>query len=288
MHLQEYTMKVMVSGSHGLIGSALCRSLTDDGHHVTPLSRNFNSPIDFTDINAVIHLAGENIASGRWNTEKKERILKSRVEGTTALSKQIANSDVKPTVFISASAIGYYGDRSTEDLDENSTIGDGFLPTVCEHWESSTQVAHNANVRTVHLRTGIVLSKEGGALAKMLTPFRLGAGGIIGNGKQYMSWISIDDMVGAIRFIIENESIHGPVNLVSPSPVTNRDFTKTLGGVLRRPSILPLPAFAARMMLGEMADALLLSSAKVYPRVLLNNGYAFIHSDLRSALEDIL
>jgi uncharacterized protein (TIGR01777 family) len=281
-------MKILISGSSGLIGSALRNDLEEGGHEIVALTRSFEDPIDFSGVHAVVHLAGENIAAGRWTSEKKRRIRESRVKGTAQLANQIALSQEKPSVFICASAIGYYGDRGTENLDESSGIGSGFLPQVCKEWEEAARPAEDAGIRTVRLRTGMVLSCDGGALHKMITPFKLGGGGILGNGAQYMSWISLDDEVAIIRYLIENHSVSGPVNVVSPNPVTNREFTKTLGKVLKRPTILPMPAFAARILFGEMADALLLSSTKVYPRTLLQSGYEFKHSTLESALRSIL
>lgn len=281
-------MHAMISGSSGLIGKALSNSLINDGHIVTSLPRTFEDPIDFSNVDAVIHLAGENIAAGRWTTEKKKRIELSRVKGTAQLAQQIVNCDSPPTVFICASAIGYYGDRSGERLDENATAGSGFLPEVCKKWEAATKPVETAGIRTIQIRTGIVLSSEGGALKQMLTPFKLGGGGIMGSGNQYMSWISLDDEISIIRYLIENPSMSGPVNLVSPNPVTNKEFTKTLGRILRRPTILPMPAFAARILFGEMADALLLSSSRVYPNKLIKSGYEFKAPTLEGALRSIL
>ena len=278
-------MKLMISGSHGLVGSALVQNLQADGHHVQRLGRNLTEPIDFQDVDAVIHLAGESIAEGRWNQAKKDRIRSSRVDGTTALAAQLNASTNKPNVFISASAIGFYGDRGSESLTEESGLGTGFLPEVCIEWEQASDVE---GLRVVQLRTGIVLSKEGGALKKMLTPFKMGAGGILGSGKQYMSWISLDDMVKAIRFILDTPDLEGPVNLVAPNPVTNHEFTKTLGSTLKRPTIAPMPGFAARLLFGEMADALLLSGANVLPKKLQQAGYLFKHENLADALEEIL
>ncbi len=281
-------MKIMISGSSGLIGTALRESLQQDGHAVIALPRSFEAPLDFSGVDAVVHLGGEPIANGRWNDKKKKRIEDSRVKGTTQLAKQIAQSDNKPSVFICASAIGYYGDRSDDALDEASAPGNGFLPDVCKKWEAASESARNARIRTVQLRTGIVLSDKGGALAKMLTPFKLGGGGMLGNGDQYMSWISLEDEVEIICYLIEHRENHGVFNLVSPNPVTNREFTKTLGAVLKRPTILPMPAFAARIIFGEMSDALLLSSTRVYPNKLLKAGYEFKHPTLEKALRSIL
>ncbi len=281
-------MKIFISGSSGLVGAALTADLEKDGHEVIALPRSYEETIDFKGVDAVVHLAGENIASGRWTPRKKRRIEESRVQGTTQLANQISDSESKPSVFICASAIGYYGDRGREILNESSQPGIGFLPEVCKKWEDSTQSAEDAGVRTVQIRTGIVLSSKGGALNKMLTPFKLGGGGILGTGKQFMSWISLDDEVAVIRYLIDNPRIHGPVNLVSPEPVTNMEFTKTLGKILKRPTILPMPSFAAHLLFGEMADALLLSSAKVYPEKLIKSGYEFKYASLQPALRSIL
>jgi uncharacterized protein (TIGR01777 family) len=284
----ENLMKFMISGSHGLVGSALTVELQNKGYTVIRLERSITDNLDFRDVTAVIHLAGESIADGRWSAEKKKRIEQSRVEGTQKIAQLIAESEQKPSVLISASAIGYYGDRANEKLTEKSVSGNGFLSNVCVEWETATEIAQRAGVRTVNLRTGIVLSKKGGALAKMLPPFKLGGGGIVGNGKQYMSWISLEDMVDAIIYSINNESLSGPVNITAPNAVTNAEFTKVLGNVLKRTTIMPLPAFAARLIFGEMADALLLTSTRVEPEKLLKAGYQFKHRDLKSALEDIL
>lgn len=281
-------MKILISGSSGLIGSALKVDLEGAGHEVAALPRTFEDPIDFSGVDAVVHLAGESIATGRWTPAKKRRIRESRVKGTAQLAKQIAHSEKKPAVFICASAIGYYGDRADDNLDESSEIGTGFLPEVCKEWEDATRSAEEAGIRTVRLRTGMVLSNAGGALQKMITPFKLGGGGVLGSGRQYMSWISLDDEVAIIRYLINNPTINGSVNLVSPNPVTNKEFTKTLGKILRRPTILPIPSFAVRLLFGEMGDALLLSSTRVYPRKLLDSGYEFKHPSLDTALRNIL
>lgn len=281
-------MKIMISGSNGLIGGNLKNVLTQQGHNIIGLSRDFSKPIDFTDVDVVIHLAGENIAQKRWSEDQKNKIKNSRLIGTKQLSDQLAASEHKPSLFISSSATGYYGDRKDEDLDENSYPGTGFLPEVCVEWENSTKSAEDAGIRTVHIRTGIVLSKEGGALKKMLPPFLFGAGGILGNGKQFMSWISIKDEINAILFIINNQTLNGPVNLTAPNPVNNCEFTKVLGKVIKRPTVAPLPGFIARIMFGEMADAILLTGNKVYPKKLIDAGFAFEHSTLDKALKSIL
>lgn len=297
-------MKVLVSGASGLIGSALVPFLTTGGHTVTRLVRAQPRPeaaavqwdplagrvelASLEGMDAVVHLAGENIAAGRWTPERKARIRESRVRGTTTLCDALAQLSQPPQVLVSASAIGYYGDRGEEVLREDSAPGTGFLAEVCRAWEDATASAVQKGIRVVQLRIGVVLSPTGGALARMLTPFKLGAGGIIGSGKQYMSWIGIDDLVGAIAHALTTDTLHGPVNAVAPRPVTNAEFTQTLGRVLRRPTWLPMPAFAARLAFGEMADALLLASARVEPARLLASGYAFRHPDLEAALRHLL
>lgn len=281
-------MKVLISGSSGLIGSALSKSLHNDCHTVVALPRTYENPIDFSDVGAVVHLAGESIANGRWTPARKQEIEESRVNGTLQLAKQLASSATKPSVFICASAIGFYGNRSEELLNEESQVGEGFLPSICKKWEDASRPAEEAGIRTVNIRTGIALSTEGGALKQMLLPFKMGFGGILGNGRQYMSWISLADVVQGIRFLIQAESVSGAINLVSPSPRTNLDFTKILGHVLHRPTILPLPSFLARIIFGEMANELLLGSCRVHPEKLLNSGYAFRHTDLQDALKDLL
>lgn len=281
-------MNIYLSGSNGLVGTAVKKAFEAEGHSVTGLGRDFSKPLDFQGVDAVIHLAGENIAEGRWNAAKKSRIRDSRLIGTRKLAEQLAQSEHKPSVFISASATGFYGDTGSETITETSAAGTGFLPEVCVEWEASTQPAEEAGIRTVHLRTGIVMSKKGGALKKMLPPFLLGGGGILGTGKQYMSWITLADMVGAIRFAMENDSLSGPVNLTAPNPVDNKEFTKILGRVIKRPTIAPLPGFAAKLIFGEMADAILLSGTKVLPTKLTEAGYSFTHATLEPALQDVM
>lgn len=281
-------MNILLSGSSGLIGSELKKNLESDGHQVTPLSRDFDNPINFEGIDAVIHLAGENIAQGRWTKAKKSEIKNSRINGTKKLSDQLATSPHKPSIFISSSATGFYGDRSDDILDEESSQGAGFLPEVCVLWEKATKSAEQAGIRTIHIRTGVVLTKKGGALKKMLPPFLLGGGGILGNGKQYMSWISLKDEINAILFILNNNEISGAVNLTAPNPVNNKEFTKILGKTIKKPTILPLPGFAARLLFGEMAEAILLTGNRVLPNKLLNAGFNFTHPTLDKALESIL
>jgi uncharacterized protein (TIGR01777 family) len=239
-------------------------------------------------VDAVVHLAGESIAEGRWNEAKKSRIRDSRVLGTRALCEAMASMAEKPKVIVCASAIGYYGDRGDVVLTESASPGEGFLPEVCREWEDAAEPARAANIRVVNLRIGVVLAKDGGALSKMLLPFRLGLGGRIGDGAQYMSWVSLVDLVSIARFAIEEEGVFGPVNAVAPGAVTNLEFTKTLGAALRRPTLFPLPAFVARLALGEMADDLLLASIRVEPALLKAHGFHFEHPELDGALSDLL
>lgn len=297
-------MHILVTGSTGLVGSTLVPALTAEGHRVSCLVRSKSKtetgdilwapPIGELDktslegFDSVIHLAGENIAGGRWTAARKARIRDSRIQGTRLLSESLAQLARPPKVFVSASAVGYYGDRADVVLTEQSSPGSNFLAGVCREWESATEPAAQRGIRVVILRLGMVLSPSGGALAKMLTPFRMGVGGIIGSGKQFMSWIAIDDLVRIIIHTLKTDSLDGPTNAVAPNPVTNREFTKTLGRALRRPTVLPMPAFAARLALGEMADELLLASARVVPSKLLASGFVFHHPDLESALTDLL
>ena len=296
-------MKILVSGSHGLVGKALVRSLTSDGHEVMRLVRGkkaSGSEVDWQPdqgrieveqlegINAVVHLAGESIASGRWTTEKKKAIRDSRVKGTALLSDALTRLSRPPAVFLSASAIGYYGNRGDELLTEKSAPGNDFLSSVCKEWEAATGPAAEKGIRTVCTRFGIILDPDEGALAKMLPPFRMGVGGRVGDGKQWMSWIALDDVVNGLKFLIDDESIQGPVNFVAPEPVTNAEFTKTLGRVLGRPTFFPIPAFGVRLAFGEMADALLLSSQRVQPGVLGEKGFKFSWSTLEPTLRHLI
>jgi uncharacterized protein (TIGR01777 family) len=296
-------MKVLVSGSHGLVGSALIKSLLHRGDIVSRLVREAASgsndiewhpnqdKIDAGQVNgydAVVHLAGESIASGRWSPEKKTRIRESRVKGTQLLSEALAQASQPPRVFVSASAIGFYGNRGDEVLTEHSAAGNDFLAGVCKEWEQSAEPATEKGIRLVKARFGIILDKDGGALAKMLPPFRMGIGGRIGDGKQWMSWIALADIVGALEFVIENQALSGPVNFVAPNPVTNATFTSALGRILGRPTFLPVPAFGARLAFGEMADALLLSSQRVEPKRLNETAFRFRYSNLNDGLSEIL
>jgi hypothetical protein len=301
-------MKVIVTGSTGLVGRALTRSLLADGHEVTRLVRGdaqgFRAPgtaavhwdpergeIDAPALeghDAAVHLAGESVAEGRWDDEKKRRIRESRVKGTTLLAGALAGLGAKPRVLVSASATGFYGNRGAEILREESASGTDFLSEVCREWEKGTLGASQAGIRVVHLRIGVVLSGEGGALQKMLTPFKLGVGGKVGGGGQYMNWITLEDLIGVIRRAVEDESLRGPVNAVAPQQVTNEEFTKAIGRALGRPTVFAMPAFAARLAFGEMADALLLASTRVEPARLKEAGYEFRHPEIEGALRSVL
>lgn len=297
-------MQILVAGSSGLVGSALVEALREQGHQVKCLIRKpqkttkdiiFWNPDpstlnteDYENFDAVINLAGENIASGRWNEEKKREIRDSRVKGTQALCECLAQLKKPPAVEINASAMGYYGSQGDHVLTEDSPSGSGFLAGVCREWEAATKAAVDRGIRVAYLRTGMVLSSKGGALSKMLPPFKMGLGGVIGSGEQYVSWIALRDLVNVIIYILKNETLHGPINAGTPNPVTNKEFTKTLGRVLNRPTIVPMPAFAARIVLGEMADELLLSSTRMIPQKLLQSGYAFQYPHLEDALRAII
>jgi len=297
-------MKILVSGSHGLVGGALVKSLIADGHEVVRLVRRavpsgapeieWRPDQDHLDaqqlegIGAAIHLAGESIASGRWTNEKKRTIRDSRVKGTALLSKTLAQLAKPPSVFLSASAIGYYGNRGDEVLNEQSKPGNDFLSSVCVEWEQATRSASEKGIRTVNARFGIILDAHGGALAQMLTPFRMGVGGRVGDGRQWMSWIALEDVVAGLKFLLHDNTAHGPVNFVAPNPVTNAEFTRTLGRVLSRPTFFPVPAFGARLAFGEMADALLLSSQRVKPEVLEDKRFTFSWPTLEPALRHLL
>jgi len=296
-------MNVLMTGSTGLIGAALVSFLKEQGHSVTRLVRSQARPAAdevlwqpqsdsfVADLpqppDAVVHLAGEPVA-GRWNKAKKERIRSSRVDATRVLSHALAAMPQPPAVLISASASGYYGDRGDTVLTEASAPGSGFLAAICRDWEAATQPASDAGIRVVHLRLGIVLSAKGGALPKMLLPFRLGLGGNIGSGRQYWRWISLDDAIGVAHHAIVTESLRGAVNTVSPQPIRNSEFTRTLGRALKRPTVLNVPAFALRLMLGQMANELLLASACIEPEQLKATRYAFQHPRLDGALRDLL
>ena len=300
-------MKILVTGSSGLIGSALIRSLSTQGAAVLRLGRAgrgarrkmpdqalWNPESGFIEsdrlkgIDAVVHLAGESVANQPWTAAKKRRILDSRVQGTLLLARTLATLDPKPKVFLSASATGFYGHRGEQILDETSAPGEGFLAEVCTRWEEATRPAADAGIRVIYLRIGVVFSPLGGMFPRVVLPFRMGLGGVLGGGAQYLSWITLDDVIGAIHHLLVQEFIQGPVNLVAPEPVTNYQFTKTLGRVLGRPTIIPVPAFALRLLLGQMAEELLLASTRVEPKALNASGYPFRHSRLDKALEHLL
>ncbi len=290
-------MKIVVSGASGLVGSALTEFLHSEGHEILKLSRgNGNgksvhwdpeagtiNASELEGVDAVVHLAGESVAQ-RWNDVTKNKIRDSRIKGTRTIAECVAKLSRKPQVLVCASAIGYYGDRGSEPLTEESMPGTGFLAGVCREWEDSASPAAAGGVRIVNLRFGVIISKSGGALAKMLPIFQLGAGGNLGSGNQYMSWIDIEDAVRAIDFAINTNALAGPVNVVGPKPCTNAEFTSTLGKVLHRPTFLPVPSFGPRLLFGEMADEMLFSGAKVLPSKLEKNGFKFQYGDLESAL----
>ncbi len=296
-------LHVAVSGASGLIGSALVRRLAGEGHRVAPLVRRAPKtgeigwdpetgrldPRDLDGVDAIVHLAGENIGV-RWTPARKERILGSRVNGTRLLSETASQMANPPKLMVSASAVGIYGDRGDEILTEESPPGAAhdFLVSTGLQWEAEAEAARTAGIRVVHARFGLVLSRRGGALGRMLLPFRLGIGGRLGPGSQWMSWISIDDAVSALLVLLVNEAATGPVNVTSPVPVRNREFTRTLGLVLARPTVLPVPSLGLRLMFGEMADATLLASTRVVPQRLLALGFQFQHPALEPALRDVL
>ena len=299
-------MDVAVTGSSGLIGSALRRALEQAGHRVVRVVRGVAGPGGSGDtirwdpaagtmdaaglegIGAVVHLAGEGIGDRRWSDAQRARILDSRVQGTTLLAETLAKLQNPPATLVSGSAVGFYGDRGDETLDEDSASGRGFLADVCRQWEAATAPAEQAGVRVAHLRTGIVLSPAGGVLKKMVGPFKLGLGGRIGSGKQWMSWITIDDEVGAILHVLATAALSGPVNATAPNSVTNEQLTKALGQAVGRPTLMPLPAVALRLALGQMAEELLLGGQRVLPKRLLDSGYAFTAPDVEAALQGLL
>ncbi|CAN5260035.1 N/A [soil metagenome] len=299
-------MNVLVSGATGLIGSALTSELTDGGHRVIGLSRSRPSSEDtvrwdpdsgsldalrLEGMDAVVHLAGEVIFSGpadRWTQAKKQRIMDSRKKGTRLLSGAISGLSDPPKVMVSASAIGYYGDHGNELLTEESETGSDFLAEVCREWEAAADPAREAGIRVAHPRFGLILSPDGGALGTTLPIFKLGLGGKIGSGSQYWSWVALDDVVGAIIHCLTNDAVGGPVNVGSPNPLTNAEYTKVLGKALNRPTVFPVPAPAARLMFGEVADALLLSSQRIEPAKLKETGYEFRHPELEGAFQHML
>lgn len=293
-------MRILVSGSSGLVGKALCSVLEAEGHTIVRLVRNDTALSEngiywdpargilagdqLAGLDGVVHLAGESIASGRWTPERKARIRDSRLQGTRLLCERLATCTAPPAFLIAASAIGFYGNRGGDVLDETAGQGEGFLAELCSAWEDETRRASTAGIRAVNFRLGMVLSARGGALAKMLPPFRLGLGGPLGDGTMWMSWIHLDDVVGAIYYAMHHPELAGPVNAVAPNPVTNRDFTRALGRVLGRPAFLAVPTPLLRLLLGEMAEELLLSSARCAPQRLEDAGFTFAYPDLEAAL----
>ncbi|MDE2059567.1 MAG: TIGR01777 family oxidoreductase [candidate division NC10 bacterium] len=298
------SLRILVTGSTGFVGSALVPFIEASGHRVTRLVRVKPEPrladvlwdpeagvVDtarLEGLNGVVHLAGENIATDRWTAEKKAKIRDSRVDGTKLLCDALVGLKQPPKVLVCASAIGYYGDRGDELLTEESEPGAGFLASVCREWEASTQSAEQKGIRVVHLRFGMVLSPTGGAMAKLLPPFKKGLGGVLGTGRQYVSWITLDDVLGVVLHALTTETLQGPVNAVTPNPVTNREFTHTLGRVIGRFTIFPMPAAAAHLVFGQLADELLLASQRVQPTQLLATGYCFLYPDLEGALRHLL
>jgi uncharacterized protein (TIGR01777 family) len=298
--------RVAITGSRGLIGSELVPFLLGRGHEVVRFVRGEaapagdgsasvrwdpeqpTDPMSLEGVDAVVHLAGESIAGGRWSDERKRRILESRTGPTRRLAEAVAALNRKPRVFLSASAIGIYGDRGDEELDESSQAGSGFLADVCQRWEAAAGPAAAAGVRVANARLGIVLSPKGGALAAQLPAFRFGAGAVLGHGRQWVSWITMNDLVRAFHHALTTTGLPGPVNFVAPHPVTNREFGRTLAKVLRRPFLMTLPAAALRVLFGEVADAAMLASARVRPRRLLDSGFAFDHPHLEDGLRALL
>ena len=293
-------MRILISGASGLIGRALTERLRSAGDSVQTLVRRTPEEAEgeigwdpdagvldasrLDGLDAVVHLAGRPISS-RWTEETKAAIRDSRVRGTKLLAEVVAQLPRRPKVFMSSSAIGFYGPRGDESLDETSAPGTGFLADICREWEAAAAPARDAGIRTVHLRTGLVLSRAGGMLAQVLLPFKMGAGGVVGTGRQWLSWISLADATAAIQHTIATAELSGPVNLTAPEPVSNAEFVRTLGKLLSRPTLIPLPAFAVKVLFGEMGDELLLSGQRVLPKKLLASGFQFAHSDLGSALQ---
>jgi len=300
---QDPSLTVVLAGASGLVGRALGSRLAAQGHRVRRLVRRPAAAQDesrwdpaagecdpalMSGADVVINLAGENLAAGRWTAARREAILRSRVDTTRTLATAMARSARRPAVFINASATGIYGDRGDEVLTESSASGTGFLADVCRAWEDPLATAAQAGIRTVALRTGVVLTPQGGALAKMLPAFRLGAGGRLGSGRQWMSWITLDDLLGVIDHVLTHRECSGPINAVAPQPVTNAEFTAALGRALRRPTVFPVPVFMLRLLFGQMADEALLSSTRAVPKVLLDTGFEFRQGELEPALRQLI
>jgi hypothetical protein len=296
-------MKILISGASGLLGSAIARSLTEHGHDVSRLVRStphekdeshWNpyagemDPDALTDVDALIHLSGENIMSLRWTEKKKQAIRDSRLKTTAFLCKRLCEMTDPPKMWLCASAIGFYGNRGDERCDEDSPAGTGFFSTLCQDWEDAAAPATECGIRVVNLRLGLVLSPEGGMLPMLQKQFKWGLGGVVGSGEQYMSWVAEQDVLAAVDHILHNDALQGPVNIVSPNSVTNREFTKTLGRVVSRPTFMHVPAFAIRLAAGELADEALLTSTRVYPKRLLESNYAFELPELDVALRSMI
>lgn len=289
-------MNILITGASGLVGSSLVQHLFSQGHRLFSLQRSrdetstfwqfdrISAASDQSSFDAVVHLAGENIATGRWTDAKKKKILSSRIEGTRQLADYCAGLPRKPAVFFCASAIGFYGDRGDETLDETSVSGDNFVAEVCRAWENAAAPAAQAGMRVVFGRIGMVLSAKGGTLSTMLPSFKLGIAGVVGSGKQYLSWVHIEDLLEMVQLCLESENLSGPVNMVAPAAVTNREFTKTLGKVVKRPTIMKMPAFVARSVFGQMGEELVLSSTRVLPSQLMRSGYTHRWANLEKAL----
>ncbi|MBZ5569536.1 MAG: TIGR01777 family oxidoreductase [Acidobacteriia bacterium] len=295
-------MKALVTGASGFIGSALMRALREAGHESVALARRAPRPgaaeiqwdpagaIDgtkFSGADAVVHLAGESVA-GRWSEARKARILNSRVQGTQTVAASMARATPRPRVLVSASANGIYGDTADRIVTEAQPPGSTFLAEVGRQWENATRAASEAGIRVVMLRIGLVLSGEGGALPRMLPPFRMGVGGRLGDGRQWISWIALEDLLALILHALANESVRGPVNAVAPNPVTNAEFTRALGSVLHRPTLFPVPAFVVRTVFGEMGQELLLASNRALPQAALTSGFQFRYPEIKGALEHVL
>lgn len=301
-------MKIAVTGASGLVGQALVHDWRAAGHSILAIGRRAPAASEpslqsvhwdpaagvlaahaLDGADAVVHLAGESLAAGRWTAASKERVRASRVQGTQLIARSMTMLSARPRVLVCASAIGFYGDRGDEILTEDSAPGEGFLPDTCRQWEAAAQPARDAGIRVVHVRTGIVLTRAGGALPQMLVPFRFGAGGPLGSGRQWMSWISLPDLVSIFDRAVQDDTLHGAVNAVAPVPVTNAAFSRTLGAALHRPAVFRVPAAALRLLLGaEKADALLLSSTRVMPARLQAAGHPFRHAGLDAALREAL